>query len=395
MDFETDGGQSIFTLHPIEEFDENEWNDNRFALQGSTFSRIKLNGTNIRVDFYNVHLLAEGADDCTPDCRREELQELRQEIIRHSKTSGNPVIVAGDFNIGGPPSCEGNDRYTDIMEILENPRDLWLEAHPNLNGFTEDCQSNTVLREVDPCVNSDRVDFMFLVESPNLTNSRYAVVLRDANDMQIAAFTRSNGKHVSDHFGIEATLDIRERGRINTPFVGLAQKCMGVSGGQTANGTPVQLLTCDGTARQRWTLGYDGQLRGIGGKCLTVSFSSTANRTVTELQTCTGSRAQRFDYTAAGELRSSLDANKCVEVRGGFTADGTPIQIFDCNGTASQKWQDFPSPVVNTDRCSKISAMIDEERAKLQEDDLDINERREILKGIGRLKDEAKRLGCP
>ncbi len=294
---ETDGGQSIFTLHPIEFFDENEWDDIPGAfeqLQGSTFSRIKLNGTNIRIDFYNVHLLAESADNCSASCRRKQLQELRNEIILHSETSGNPVIIAGDFNIGGPPACTGNNRYADIMEMLGNPRDLWLEAHPNLNGYTADCRFNTVLQDVEACSYLERIDFMFLIQSPQLTNSTYIVVLRNASDMKLAKFTRSNGKHVSDHFGIEAILDIRERGRANTAFISLAQKCMDVSGGQTDDGTPIQLFTCNGTPAQRWTLGYDGQLRGVGGKCLTVRNSSTANSTVTELRSCTGSAAQRF-----------------------------------------------------------------------------------------------------
>jgi len=29
---------------------------------------------------------------------------------------------------------------------------------------------------------------------------------------------------------------------------------------------------------------------------------------------------------------------KCLDVTGGGTADGTPVQIFDCNGTGAQQW---------------------------------------------------------
>lgn len=395
---ETDGGLSIFTLHTIEKFDENEWDDipGLFnILHGSTFSRIKLMGTNISIDFYNTHLLAEEADDCSPNCRRQELQELRDEIILHSKTSGNPVIVVGDFNIGGPPSCRGNDRYADIMELLENPRDLWLEAHPNNEGFTADCVRNTVKQEVEgPCTTRDRIDFIFLVESPNLTNSTFQVVLRAENDMKLAEFMRSNGKHVADHFGLEAFLEVRERGRVNIPFIGLAQKCMAVSGDQTADGTAVQLFACNGGAGQRWTLGYDGQLRSTSGKCLTIRDGSTANRTLAEISTCSGSAAQRFDYTAAGELRSRLDPNKCVEVRGGFTDNGTPIQLFDCNGTASQQWTDRPPPVVDANRCAQIAAEISLLRQELP-DTPKVNERKQILKEIGRLVDRLQQLGCP
>ncbi|KAL0955381.1 hypothetical protein HGRIS_001629 [Hohenbuehelia grisea] len=30
--------------------------------------------------------------------------------------------------------------------------------------------------------------------------------------------------------------------------------------------------------------------------------------------------------------------NKCLDVRGGTLANGTPVQIYDCNGTTAQKW---------------------------------------------------------
>ncbi|KAJ3570611.1 hypothetical protein NP233_g4292 [Leucocoprinus birnbaumii] len=30
--------------------------------------------------------------------------------------------------------------------------------------------------------------------------------------------------------------------------------------------------------------------------------------------------------------------NKCLEVRGDVQANGTPVQIFDCNGTPAQQW---------------------------------------------------------
>ncbi|KDQ32888.1 carbohydrate-binding module family 13 protein, partial [Pleurotus ostreatus PC15] len=29
---------------------------------------------------------------------------------------------------------------------------------------------------------------------------------------------------------------------------------------------------------------------------------------------------------------------KCMDVRGGSVANGTPVQIYDCNGTNAQKW---------------------------------------------------------
>ncbi|KAF5376989.1 hypothetical protein D9615_007348 [Tricholomella constricta] len=39
------------------------------------------------------------------------------------------------------------------------------------------------------------------------------------------------------------------------------------------------------------------------------------------------------------ELNPNGNKNKCLDVRGAVYANGTPVQIYDCNGTGAQKWQ--------------------------------------------------------
>ncbi|KGM14083.1 beta-1,3-glucanase family protein [Cellulomonas bogoriensis] len=43
------------------------------------------------------------------------------------------------------------------------------------------------------------------------------------------------------------------------------------------------------------------------------------------------------DRPTAGPVRSAA-AGKCLDVRGGDDASGTPVQLYDCNGTAAQHW---------------------------------------------------------
>ncbi|GLB36919.1 putative G-X-X-X-Q-X-W domain-containing protein [Lyophyllum shimeji] len=38
------------------------------------------------------------------------------------------------------------------------------------------------------------------------------------------------------------------------------------------------------------------------------------------------------------EIHPNGDMQKCLDVSGGVYADGTPVQIYDCNGTGAQKW---------------------------------------------------------
>ena len=58
----------------------------------------------------------------------------------------------------------------------------------------------------------------------------------------------------------------------------LAGKCLNVSGGGDANGTPIILYHCSGTENERWH--REGrQIVGIGGKCLNVRGGGDANGT--------------------------------------------------------------------------------------------------------------------
>jgi hypothetical protein len=37
-------------------------------------------------------------------------------------------------------------------------------------------------------------------------------------------------------------------------------------------------------------------------------------------------------------IHPNFDTNKCMDVRGANYANGTPVQIYDCNGTGAQRW---------------------------------------------------------
>ncbi|MBD0422616.1 RICIN domain-containing protein [Streptomyces sp. TRM S81-3] len=120
-------------------------------------------------------------------------------------------------------------------------------------------------------------------------------------------------------------------------LTGLAGKCLDVAGAGTADGTAVQLHTCNGTAAQRWTLAPDGTVRALG-KCLDVSGGSTADGAAVQLYTCNGTGAQRWTYSAATHDVVNTAADKCLDVRDNSSADGTRTQIWTCAGTANQKW---------------------------------------------------------
>ncbi|MFI8191746.1 ricin-type beta-trefoil lectin domain protein [Streptomyces sp. NPDC085946] len=120
------------------------------------------------------------------------------------------------------------------------------------------------------------------------------------------------------------------------PIRGLAGKCVDVAGANPANGTPVQLYDCNGTAAQQWTVGADGTLRALG-KCLDVASGGTADGTPTQLWDCNGTAAQRWVVTAARDIVNP-QADKCLDATGNSSANGTRLQIWTCTGGANQKW---------------------------------------------------------
>ncbi|MEU6807989.1 lectin [Streptomyces sp. NPDC046831] len=117
---------------------------------------------------------------------------------------------------------------------------------------------------------------------------------------------------------------------------GLAGKCVDVAGAGSANGTPVQLYDCNGTAAQRWTVGSDGTLRALG-KCLDVTDNRTADGSTVQLWDCTGGPNQKWAVSAAHDIVNP-QADKCLDVTGGSSANGTRLQIWTCTGAANQKW---------------------------------------------------------
>ncbi|MFF1298605.1 MULTISPECIES: ricin-type beta-trefoil lectin domain protein [unclassified Streptomyces] len=76
-------------------------------------------------------------------------------------------------------------------------------------------------------------------------------------------------------------------------------------------------------------------IRGLAGKCVDVAGANPANGTAVQLYDCNGSAAQQWTVGSDGTIRA---LGKCLDVTGGATADGTTTQLYDCNGSAAQRW---------------------------------------------------------
>jgi streptogrisin C len=81
--------------------------------------------------------------------------------------------------------------------------------------------------------------------------------------------------------------------------------------------------------------GRTGRITGYGGKCVDVSGSNTANGTAIQLWDCNGTGAQNWTIAGDGSIQA---LGKCMDVTYSGTTNGTKVQLWDCNGTGAQRW---------------------------------------------------------
>jgi hypothetical protein len=120
-------------------------------------------------------------------------------------------------------------------------------------------------------------------------------------------------------------------------ITGLAGKCLDDSGAGTADGNPVILWHCTGSANQTWSLPGDGTVRTLG-KCLDLSNGGTTAGTYADLDSCDGGARQQWTPTAGGTLVNP-GSGLCLDVWGGSSADGTRTDGWSCGTQQSnQLW---------------------------------------------------------
>jgi glucosylceramidase len=107
-----------------------------------------------------------------------------------------------------------------------------------------------------------------------------------------------------------------------------------------------------------------GQITGYGGKCVDVAGANSANGTAVQLYDCNGTNAQRWTVTG-GTLQA---LGKCMDLTSGGTANGTQVQLYDCNGTGAQQWNPSGGQLINpqSGRCLDATGVSSANGTRLQ-----------------------------
>ncbi|MGQ5633765.1 MULTISPECIES: lectin [unclassified Streptomyces] len=98
-----------------------------------------------------------------------------------------------------------------------------------------------------------------------------------------------------------------------------------------------------------------GAITGLAGKCLDVAGADSADGTPVQLYDCNGTGAQQWTVGSDGTIRA---LGKCLDVTGNSTADGAKVQLWSCTGGANQKWtvtaaHDIVNP--QADKCLDVT----------------------------------------
>ncbi|MER5307637.1 carbohydrate-binding protein [Streptomyces sp. NPDC002773] len=120
------------------------------------------------------------------------------------------------------------------------------------------------------------------------------------------------------------------------PVKGVIGKCLDVDNSSSADGTKIQLWTCNGTAAQTWTIAGDDTVKALG-KCLDISGGGSADGTKVQLWTCNGTGAQKWAPQTDGTVRNP-QSGKCLDASGGVWNDGTAVHLWTCHTGSNQKW---------------------------------------------------------
>ncbi|WP_329613030.1 RICIN domain-containing protein [Streptomyces brevispora] len=109
-----------------------------------------------------------------------------------------------------------------------------------------------------------------------------------------------------------------------------------------------------------------GQITGLAGKCVDVAGASSANGTPVQLYDCNGSSAQQWSLGSDGTVKA---LGKCLDVASGGTANGSVVQLYDCNGSAAQRWsvsgaRDIVNP--QADKCLDVTGNSSANGTRLQ-----------------------------
>jgi LmbE family N-acetylglucosaminyl deacetylase len=99
---------------------------------------------------------------------------------------------------------------------------------------------------------------------------------------------------------------------------------------------PAFINSCDGASNQIWSIHADGTVTAPDDRCLEVQGGVTQDGTPIQLAACTGAPEQRWSAFENGQIRGL--GGMCLSVPGSPPIDGTSVELDDCAAVPGQQW---------------------------------------------------------
>lgn len=114
-------------------------------------------------------------------------------------------------------------------------------------------------------------------------------------------------------------------------------RCIDVN---ASNGDQARIWDCTGGQNQLWGQLYGSTVNGIligadSGRCLTATGPTRGSPVV--MADCVKSGSQNFTLREDGSLYN-WGNRLCLDVTNNATGNGSPLQLWTCNGAANQRW---------------------------------------------------------
>jgi hypothetical protein len=133
------------------------------------------------------------------------------------------------------------------------------------------------------------------------------------------------------------TPDTPPAGGTNRLISNWNNKCIDVPNWNYSAGQQLHVWDCLDVQSQKFE-SVNGTLRSQNNLCMDVAGASSADGTPIQLATCNGNAAQQFVLSGAGDLVNPL-TNKCVDIAGWNANNGALLHLWTCVGGANQKWR--------------------------------------------------------
>jgi subtilase family serine protease len=200
-----------------------------------------------------------------------------------------------------------------------NPLIYSIASRPNYTEVFHDITSGNNFNSISPNLYSavTGYDLVTGLGSPNGQEFLNAIAVRNLN-----------GKHVL------------------TPLNAMGSR-LDDAGANTTAGNTIDIFTANGTAAQNWVFsntnvapaGNYNIAVSLGAFCMTASGSTAGS--LVNLQPCNGSPAQSWNAVLSEGsylFHPASNPSLCLDVTRDLTTNGTPLQIFTCNGLNDEQW---------------------------------------------------------